>query len=272
MEDPIELPLPRGHVQVSLRGVDETDRKAGFQVFARSSMRADPDVFFMGEIRDTVSAELAVQAATTGHPVFGTVHANDAFAVPNRLQNLGMDLRQVLDDGLLRGMIAQRLVPRLCPHCRLSTTEALAASEGDKERQIAIRHFATLFAKPHQVTAEDGTRSTSTQHDLHFRNLKGCSQCDRKGVKGRMVVAEVVELDATLLHLFREARGFVAKELWQQRGNLTLRDVAARRVREGQLCPIETANIVEGFDDQKEIIDFKAIEKAERAAASRGRA
>ncbi|MCC5835123.1 MAG: Flp pilus assembly complex ATPase component TadA [Opitutales bacterium] len=123
VEDPVERVLP-GVLQTEVNpGVDWT-----FETALRRLLRHDPDVLLIGELRDAVSAQIAMHAAMTGHLILSTVHASDVAGVVDRLRQLGISLRTQAE--LHRLTIAQRLVPRLCPHCREACADDYWESSG----------------------------------------------------------------------------------------------------------------------------------------------
>jgi len=164
IEDPIEYRL-RGANQVQIL------EKAGltFAEALRSILRQDPDVILVGEIRDGETATIAVQAAQTGHLVFSTLHTNDAVGAFTRLADLGVP-RFLIATAVL-GVVAQRLVRRICPHC-LVWGEPTAA-----ERQSFPEGFELPGQVPHPV---------------------GCPECDGTGYKGRTGIFELLPVDETL--------------------------------------------------------------------------
>lgn len=115
VEDPVEIPLP-GINQTALNLKAELD----FSRILRALLRQDPDVVMIGEIRDSETAEIAVKAAQTGHLVLSTLHTNSAIETLTRLGHLGIP--EYLLAGALTLLIAQRLVRRLCPHCKTAAS------------------------------------------------------------------------------------------------------------------------------------------------------
>ena len=167
IEDPVEYQLP-GVVQIPVN----EKQGLGFARGLRSVLRHDPDRIMVGEIRDPETAQIAIQAALTGHLVFSTVHANGAFDVLGRFMHMGLDLYNVVS--ALNGVVAQRLVRTNCPHCVhpfIATDEALA-------RVGIARSDASSLAKGH-----------------------GCERCRGTGYKGRRAIAELLRLDDTLRDL-----------------------------------------------------------------------
>jgi len=159
VEDPIEYRLA-GINQV------QVNEKTGltFAAVLRSVLRQDPDVLLVGEIRDRETADIALQAAHTGHMVFSTLHTNDAIATIDRLLDMGID-RLKLAPALI-GIVSQRLVRRLCPECRVS--------------EPAAPPMAGLLAK----------------WDLPLTQFKGkgCESCSFSGLRGRTAIVELLDL------------------------------------------------------------------------------
>ncbi len=159
----------------------------------KNAMRLDPDVIMIGEMRDTASAQSAFQAALTGHGVWTTLHANDPFAILQRLDDLELDPGLYGDASLVRGLIYQALVPILCEHCRIPFRERadrLPAPVADR-----VRHYC------------------NGGENVFLINEAGCEHC-RKGLKGRSVVAEVVSPTQDLLDAFRAKGKAAARMMW----------------------------------------------------------
>jgi type II secretory ATPase GspE/PulE/Tfp pilus assembly ATPase PilB-like protein/CheY-like chemotaxis protein len=157
VEDPVEYEIA-GITQIQI----DPKRNVTFASALRSILRQDPDVIFVGEIRDLETARIAVQAAMTGHLVLATVHANDAVGAVARLRDLGVDLASLA--ATLRGSIAQRLVRRLCANCSIPVGAALTDEEARLAAQYGIRPI---------------------------RRATGCAACGHSGYRGRVPVAEV---------------------------------------------------------------------------------
>jgi type II secretory ATPase GspE/PulE/Tfp pilus assembly ATPase PilB-like protein/CheY-like chemotaxis protein len=203
VEDPVEYELP-GLTQLQV----DAKRGVTFAGALRAILRQDPDVIFVGEIRDDETAAVAAQAAQTGHLVLATLHTNDAASSVRRLQDLGLDAASV--SVTLRGCIAQRLVRRLCPDC---VTEVHDASElPEEERKLAQRYG---FVPP--------------------RRAVGCMACHETGYRGRMPLMELMVVNPELQGLILEGAGVGALEAaGRKAGMRTLRDAGLRRVRDGQ--------------------------------------
>jgi general secretion pathway protein E len=204
VEDPIEMVDPRFcQVQVQ-RQVDVT-----FASALRSILRQDPDVIMVGEIRDTETAQMAVQAALTGHLVFSTVHTRDASGAITRLSELGVE--RFLLSSVLRGVLAQRLLRRICPHC---------AVEG--------------FLSPAQVDALGVKVPVERREALAARWGEGCPECRHTGLYGRSGVFEMLDVGRRVRALISE--GGDANEITHAarvEGMETLREAAIRKLADG---------------------------------------
>jgi type II secretory ATPase GspE/PulE/Tfp pilus assembly ATPase PilB-like protein len=172
VEDPVEYVLP---------GITQTQvhEPAGmtFAAGLRAILRQDPDIIMVGEIRDHETAETAVRAALTGHLVLTTLHTNDAIGAIPRLKDIGPD-PGLISDALL-GIVAQRLVRKVCPHC----------------------------AAPYQPTQEDcdllGLRLAEAESHA-WRQGKGCTYCFNSGYLGREAVIELLNIDDTMRSIIYE--------------------------------------------------------------------
>jgi general secretion pathway protein E len=170
VEDPVEYQL-EGVNQIQVKPQIELT----FARVLRSILRQDPDIIMIGEIRDLETAQIAVQAALTGHLVLSTLHTNDAASTVTRLLDMGVE--DYLLTSTINGIVAQRLVRTLCPHCR-APAEVLS----DLVRQMRLEQFA-------------GGRPITL-----FRNV-GCERCNGTGYWGRTSVLEVLPFSATIRRL-----------------------------------------------------------------------
>jgi type II secretory ATPase GspE/PulE/Tfp pilus assembly ATPase PilB-like protein/CheY-like chemotaxis protein len=163
VEDPVEYRLGQNIVQV------QVNEKAGltFAAALRSILRQDPDVVLVGEIRDKETAQIALQASLTGHLVLSTLHTNDAPNAVTRLVDMGMEAYKIAP--ALRGVVAQRLMRRLCPACRVASTEPVGG---------ALARFVPPGAELYQAV--------------------GCSECSMTGYRGRFSIVEVLTMTPEL--------------------------------------------------------------------------
>jgi general secretion pathway protein E len=170
VEDPIEY---------QLQGINQTQIKPqiglNFAAMLRSILRQDPDVIMVGEIRDLETAQIAVQAALTGHLVLSTLHTNSAAATITRLRDLGLE--DYLMTAVLRGVLAQRLVRRLCDACKRET------------------------AAPPELIKRFGLEHREAQGPIRLWHPIGCAQCRSTGYKGRQAIAEFLQPNPEIEHL-----------------------------------------------------------------------
>jgi len=172
VEDPVEYIIPRANHQ-------QVNDKAGvtFENLLKSSVRQDPDVLFLGEIRDQFSARTALDFASTGHLTVSTLHTSNATSAVFRLERLGVD-RSIMADAIL-GIVAQRLVKRLCPKCRIEAP--LSAEE---------RSWFEPF-------------TTDLPHTVAHADPDGCRNCS-KGYVGRVGIQEIIQFDAQVAGWVRD--------------------------------------------------------------------
>ncbi|MBW7901603.1 MAG: type II/IV secretion system protein [Rhodocyclaceae bacterium] len=213
LEDPVEYPM----AQIRQTSVGEAAR-LDFADGVRSILRQDPDVILVGEIRDADTAGMALRAALTGHLVFATLHANSAAGAVPRLVDIG--LPPDLLAGNVVGIVAQRLLRRLCPRCK-----APEAVDDDARRRLDL--------------APDAAPPTI------FR-AAGCAACDFRGYRGRLAIMEILRVDADIDEMIARRAG--SRELQRrarQAGGRTLADDGRRRVLDGSTSLAELARVVD---------------------------
>jgi len=197
VEDPVEYDLPGiSQTQINLR--------AGmtFARGLRAILRQDPDVILIGEIRDGETAEIATQASLTGHLVLSTLHTNTAAGAITRLQDLGVD--SFLLASTVRGILSQRLMRKLCGHCR----QEVEADEFNRNL-LQLEPGATIFQS------------------------KGCTHCNNTGFAGRQAMFELVTVDAPLQSLIHENAGEIELEESIRQRVPSIRDAGFELVRQG---------------------------------------
>src|SRR5712692_6701603 len=202
IEDPVEYQL-RGITQIPV------NEKKGltFARGLRSILRHDPDKIMVGEIRDEETAQIAVQSALTGHLVFTTVHANNVVDVIGRFLNMKVELYNFVS--ALNCVLAQRLVRKICPHC--------------KERVVVTPQ--TLMEAGLDPAAMAGQK---------FYEGRGCLECDGTGFHGRMAIAELLDLSDRIRGLILERRPAAEiKRAAKEEGMTFLREAALAKVFEG---------------------------------------
>ena len=208
IEDPVEY-IVSGTDQLSL----PSDGKLRFADALRSVLRQDPDILMVGEIRDEETARTAVRAAITGRLLLSTLHTSDAAAAIPRLRDLG--IRDGFLADALSGVIAQRLVKRLCPHCR----------------------------RPYMIDAKEASRLGLPEGTTLFR-AAGCERCSGRGTVGRTAVHEVLEVSDRIRDAIR--KGCSAAELAflaREDGMKTLRENAKALLLSGEIDKTEYCRV-----------------------------
>jgi type IV pilus assembly protein PilB len=202
IEDPVEYQL-QGIVQIPV------NEKKGltFARGLRSILRHDPDKIMVGEIRDPETAQIAVQSALTGHLVFTTVHANNVFDVLGRFLHMGIDPYNFVS--CLNCVAAQRLVRRICPHCKET-----------------VRHD--------RQTLEESGLNFERYRDFDFHEGAGCEECHGLGYHGRSAIVELLDLNDELRELIvNKAPVTRLKKAAREAGTVFLREAALEKVFEG---------------------------------------
>jgi general secretion pathway protein E len=217
VEDPVEYQLPGiGQIQVH--------SKVGltFSAGLRAILRQDPDVVMVGEIRDRETAEIAIQASLTGHLVFSTLHTNDAPSAVTRLVDMGVEPFLVASSVV--GIMAQRLIRTLCPHCR----KPVVPTETEL-RQLGFTREKFLADTPGHVYAP-----------------QGCQECLDTGFMGRTGIYELLVVDDEIRQLIMEnIDSNTIKKRAIGKGMTTLRDDGARRVMMGDTSISEILRVTQ---------------------------
>jgi type IV pilus assembly protein PilB len=213
VEDPVEY---------TLEGVTQTQmhEKIGmtFSIALRSLLRQDPDVILLGEIRDHETAHIAVQAALTGHLVLSTLHTNDAPSSITRLVNIGLE--PFLVGAAVNGVLAQRLIRRLCKECKQTEPPSEEMAE-----------FLSMQGLPND----------------EIWAARGCEKCRKTGYSGRVGIYEMLVIDDSLRDIIaRNPNVAEFRRLCIERGMVTLRQDGLRKVAKGMTTISEVLRVTEG--------------------------
>lgn len=212
VEDPVEYELA-GVNQVQVR------REVGmtFAAALRSMLRQAPNIIMVGEIRDKETAEIAINAALTGHMVFSTLHTNDAPSAISRLIDIG--IKPFLVAAALRAVLAQRLVRRNCPNCR---------APNDPDEKL----LNSLGIRPDQVA------------EATFMAGAGCPKCNGTGYRGRVGIFEMFNVNEELQQMVYEEASLVAlRNKAREMGMRTMREDGVRKVLAGVTTPGEVLHV-----------------------------
>ncbi len=213
LEDPVEYPFPLIR-QTTINEAAGVDFASGI----RSLMRQDPDVILVGEVRDEETAEMAFRAAMTGHQVYSTLHTNSAIGALPRLRDIGI-IPEIMAGNII-GVIAQRLVRKLCGHCKV----------GYKPDKQEVRML--------------NNREGITPQKIY--KAKGCTVCEQSGYKGRFAMLEILKMNSDLDDLL--AHGATTKEIRDaayKQGFFTLADDGVRHIIKGITSIKEVARVAD---------------------------
>jgi len=201
-EDPVEYDMD-GIIQIPI----DTDVGVAFASCLRAILRQDPDTILVGEIRDLETAEIAIQAALTGHLVFSTLHTNDAPATVTRLKDMGIQPFMIC--ATLEAILAQRLVRRICTKCR-------------EETKVNTTMLSELGVDGEEVG------------EMQFFKGRGCEQCNNTGYKGRIALFELMVLNDTIREMVMgNASTDELREEARKGGMTTLREFGMRLASDG---------------------------------------
>jgi type II secretory ATPase GspE/PulE/Tfp pilus assembly ATPase PilB-like protein len=201
IEDPVEYELP-GVAQIPVR----PSRNFTFATGLRSILRQDPDMVMVGEIRDSETAEIAIRAALTGHQVFSTLHTNDSTGAVTRLIDMGVEA--FLISSSLEGVLAQRLVRRICAQCRAEWPVSAATRA----------RMETLGGRP--LTG------------IFYRG-NGCEECRQTGYRGRVGIFELLAIGNEMKELILQKRSNAEMKVTAQRTMMTMHQDALQKASAG---------------------------------------
>jgi type II secretory ATPase GspE/PulE/Tfp pilus assembly ATPase PilB-like protein len=204
-----------------------------FSSALRAILRQDPDIIFIGEIRDAETAAIAVHASMTGHLVLATLHTNDAVSAVARLQQLGLDAPTIAST--MRGALAQRLVRRVCAHCAQTVGEQLTP----EEERLATLYGVRPLVRP-----------------------RGCKRCGQTGYRGRLPVVEVMVSDPYIREMIQKEASFT--ELYRGAvlgGMRSMMKTALERVHHGQTTLQEVERVLGGVHEDLAVVSPSATDQ-----------
>jgi len=215
IEDPVEYELA-GVAQIPVRPT----RNFTFATGLRSILRQDPDVIMVGEIRDSETAEIAIRAALTGHQVFSTLHTNDSAGAVTRLIDMGIE--PFLISSSLEGVLAQRLVRRICPGCKAPVE--VTASVQEKLEAMGVE------------LAPGGV----------YHSGNGCEECRGTGYRGRIGIFELLVITPELRELILHRRSSAELKATAQKRMTTMQQDGLQKAATGVTSLDEVIRICSG--------------------------
>ncbi|MCD6047190.1 MAG: epsE 2 [Gammaproteobacteria bacterium] len=235
IEDPVEKIVPNA-TQVAVN-TDKEDRD--FAAMSRASLRMDPDVIVLGEMRDLDTAKVMTSASITGHLVLSTIHTNNAVTIVTRLVDMGISASLLGDSNILVCLISQRLAPLLCQKC------SIPIQKSPQHMNEMARWKEVLDLEVHNVKAR-----------VHNSN---CAFCEGTGIVGRSVVAEVIWVDEAGRHFIQRGNVLGWELYLQEHGWLSLREHGVELVKAGKVDPFDAETIVGPLNHslQHNVFDYK---------------
>jgi len=202
VEDPVENPMPWAVQMVITNAKNDEEVGIEYANLVRGALRMAPKILFLGEIRGPAVAASVIEAALTGHQAWSTLHTPDPFAAIDRIETMDPVLlprKRFCDHTIIRGLIAQRLIPRACPHCKVSLSDSVASG-----LSLDARLLSAL-----------GTWGDVNQ--VYLEKEGGCQHCNYTGKAKRVAIAEVVLCDEVLMDDFVNHGTSVARKNYRAR-------------------------------------------------------
>lgn len=235
IEDPPEYKIPKvSQIPVVRRKNEDYTKKSPFEDPLIATMRADPDVLMIGEIRDRFTGDGLKKATQSGHQVMTTVHASSSLGIIERLSDFGITPSVMGSPEFLTGLVYQKLMPTLCQDCAVPLNSAIESGNVSKE-------LTELSQRVKEVT--------ESRHIIKIRKDGGCPHCNHLGVVGRQVCAEIIAPDFRLLHHFREQDAIGAYAYWRSLSDndmdsndmtgKTALEHALVKMRQGLISPLD---------------------------------
>jgi type II secretory ATPase GspE/PulE/Tfp pilus assembly ATPase PilB-like protein len=213
VEDPVEYQID---------GINQMQVKPQIELTFASALRAivrqDPDIIMVGEIRDRETAEIAIQSALTGHLVFSTLHTNDSFSAPHRLLDMGVESYLIASSVLM--IQAQRLVRKICPHCK---------------HESPLNDMDKLFLEQEKIEVTS---------DIRLYRGKGCHYCANTGYKGRTGIYELMPLTGKVKEaILKKESAEIIRAVAMREGIKPMRTDGLRKAFSGETTLDELARV-----------------------------
>lgn len=218
VEDPVEYIIP-GACQMGVpHGRRQLEAETGsiYNTLIKATLREDPDAVVVGEIRDAAAADAVKNLVLAGRKIVSTLHVFESMAVFSRLREIGVPESVLYMPGFISGVIYQRLVPVLCPHCSVAFQQAYERGMVEQAVYDRVSHVLDLH-----------------EANVRVRSLGGCDQCDHMGIVGRTICSEILQPDATFLDLMRKGEVQAARNQWLQNQELNINGWGVSAVAHG---------------------------------------
>lgn len=239
IEDPPEYKIPMvSQIPVVRRDTDDPNISPFLEPL-KATMRGDPDLLMIGEIRDTFTGDGLKKATQSGHQVMTTIHASSALGIVERLSDFGITPSVMGSPEFLTGLVYQKLLPVICPHCSIDFNERIkssSATKADLELARRLEYVADL-----------------SRHTIRIRG-PGCQHCGDMGIIDRTVCAEIIQPDYKMLDYFRDQDALGAKYYWRSLSDRdmesddmtgkTVLEHALYKMRQGKVCPYDIEDVL----------------------------
>lgn len=218
VEDPVEYVIP-GACQMGVpHGRRQLEGETGniYNTFIKATLREDPDVVVVGEIRDAAAADAVKNLVLAGRKIISTLHVFESMAVFSRLREIGVPESVLFMPGFISGVIYQRLVPVLCSRCSIKFSEAFERGLVDQAVFDRVSHVLDLH-----------------EANVRVRSPGGCEHCSHMGITGRTICSEILQPDSVFLDLMRKGEVQAARNQWMQNAELNINGWGVSAVAHG---------------------------------------
>lgn len=287
IEDPPEYLIPHvTQIPINRDKLDIIAKSSGkvvesyFTAPINDLLRSDPDIVMIGEIRDAPTADGIKKITESGHQVFSTVHTGSALGIIERLHGLDLDTNAISNDLFLSGLIYQKLVPIVCPHCSTllsKLTESGAVNEKILKMNQKLIKIGFTAEELKKVRVRASTEFNILSNEKKETNNK-CKYCEGTGLTGREVCAEVIKPDLRLYDYFKNNDISGAKKYWLGIGyhnkdeknmtGRTLLEHAIYKVKQGKVCPFDVEStispITDSYDKLKEYESYGVFNREKK--------
>jgi type II secretory ATPase GspE/PulE/Tfp pilus assembly ATPase PilB-like protein len=227
-------------VEIQMDGLNQSqvhpDINYTFAFGMRTALRQDPDIIMVGEIRDRETVDTAIEASLTGHLVFSTIHTNSAVETLTRIDNMGV--QPFLMASSIECIIAQRLVRKICPHCKVEDTVDPSLAN----------HIKVVASKIHK----DERIDPATVQQMKFYKGKGCEKCDNVGYTGRLGLYEVMKMNNELRKaILTRTNALKIEEIAMRTGMVTLEQAGIIKAFKGETSLSEVYRVARAMEDEE---------------------